>query len=55
MAMAVFAELNGFELEASEVDVVDVMLQLASGDLDERQLAEWLRAHLLPMSDSHSL
>jgi death-on-curing protein len=55
VAMAVFAELNGFELEASEVDVVDVMLRLASGDLDEGQLAEWLRAHLLPIGDSHSL
>lgn len=46
MAMAVFAELNGFELDAEEADVVDVMLRLASGDLEEEALAEWLRERL---------
>jgi death-on-curing protein len=54
VALAVFAELNGFELEAPEADVVDVMLRLAAGDLDEVHLAEWLRAHLLAMGDSYS-
>ena len=51
MVMAVFAELNGFELEAAEADVVDVMLRLASGDLEEEQLAEWLRARLVEIDD----
>jgi death-on-curing protein len=46
MAMAVFAELNGFELEAAETDMVDVMLRLAAGDLEEVQLADWLRTNL---------
>jgi len=55
VAMAVFAELNGFELEATEADVVDVMLRLAAGDLEENQLAEWLRARLLETGDGHSL
>lgn len=55
VVMAVFVELNGFELEASEADVVDAMLRLASGDLDEEQRAEWLREHLLAMGDRHSL
>jgi death-on-curing protein len=55
MAIAVFTELNGFELEASEADVVDVMLRLAAGDLDEGRLADWLRAHLLAAGDSNSL
>ncbi len=55
VAMAVFAELNGFELEAAEADVVDVMLRLAADELDEDQLADWLRAHLLARGDSHSL
>jgi death-on-curing protein len=55
MTMAVFAELNGFELEAAETDVVDVMLRLASGDLEEEQLAEWLRAKLVEIDDTHSV
>lgn len=52
VAMAVFAGLNGSELEAAESDVVDVMLRLAADELTEDQLAEWLRAHLNPMDDS---
>lgn len=47
MAMAVFAELNGFELDAEEADVVDAMLRLASGGLEEEALAEWLRQRLI--------
>ena len=42
VAMAVFLELNGWELIASEVDVVDMMLSLASGDTHEAELAVWL-------------
>lgn len=49
MAMAVFAELNGFELDATENDAVDVMLRLANGDLNEEALIEWLRERLVAM------
>ncbi len=42
--MAVFLELNGVELEATEAEVVTVMLALAAGDLDEDRLVEWLRS-----------
>jgi death-on-curing protein len=55
MTMAVFAELNGYELEATEADVVDAMLRLAAGDLEEEQLAEWLRARLAEIDDKHSV
>ena len=43
MTMAVFLELNGFELEADETEVVTVMLGLAAGELSEEQLAAWVR------------
>ena len=46
VAMAVMAELNGAELDASETDVVTVMLDLAAGAMSEDDLAEWLRSHL---------
>ena len=46
VVMAVFAELNGFELDAAEEEVVALMLALAAGELTEEGLTEWLRSHL---------
>ena len=51
---AVFAELNGLRLDAPESEVVDMMLKLASGTIDEDALAEWLRASLTAVGDSNS-
>lgn len=48
LAMVVFLGLNGYELEASEADVVTVMVNLAAGRMSERALATWVRAHLAP-------
>ena len=45
MAMAVFLELNGFEIEATEAEIVTLMVGLAAGDVSEVALARWLRAH----------
>ena len=47
-AMYLFLGLNGFRIDASEEDVVGVILALASGNLDEPDLAEWLRSHTTP-------
>ncbi len=44
VVMAAFLALNGLDLEAPEPEVVAVMLELASGDLAEDALADWLRA-----------
>lgn len=44
VTMAVFLELNGVELAATEAEVVTVMLALAAGELDEDALAKWLRS-----------
>jgi death-on-curing protein len=51
LAMTVFAELNGLSLEASETEVVQVMVGLAAGDLTEEELASWLRENLVPASN----
>lgn len=45
-AMFVFLGLNGFDLDAPEPEVVDVMTRLASGRLTEAALAEWVRVHM---------
>ena len=43
MAMYVFLGVNGFDLDALEPEVVDLMLQVAEGNVSETSLAEWLR------------
>ena len=48
MAMYVFLEINGHRLEAPEVEAVDVMLRLASGELAEKGLSRWLKANAEP-------
>jgi death on curing protein len=52
MAMAVFLDLCGFSLEASEPEIVRIMLAAASGELQERDLADWVRRHLSPLPDA---
>ena len=40
---ALFLELNGFLVNASEADAVVIMESVAAGKVDELQLAEWFR------------
>lgn len=47
LAMAVFMELNGYELEAPEEEIVEVMLAVADRRCAEKELANWIREHLL--------
>lgn len=47
LTMAVFLGLNGKELQATEQELVQVMTALAAGSLKERQLAAWVRDHLM--------
>ncbi|MCH7935013.1 MAG: type II toxin-antitoxin system death-on-curing family toxin [Gemmatimonadetes bacterium] len=47
-SMYLFLGLNGFRIEALEEEVVTTVLSLASGDLDEPALADWLRHHISP-------
>jgi death-on-curing protein len=46
MAMYVFLGLNGQELEATQAEVVDIMLAVADGRLGETELAAWVREHV---------
>jgi len=48
VAMAVFLDLNGQELDAPEPEIVRVMLGVASGEIPEPEFAGWVRDHLLP-------
>lgn len=43
--MYVFLGLNGLKVQSDEREVVRMMLALASGDLNQSGVAEWLREH----------
>ena len=42
VVMAVFLEINGMTVTASEVDVVNIMLAVASNQISQEQLSDWL-------------
>lgn len=46
VVVAVFLGLNGYELTASDVDVVTTVVALAAGEIDEETLADWIRLHI---------
>lgn len=48
MAMYVFLGLNDTEIEAPEPEVVALMVEVASGERSEEELAEWLRRSTVP-------
>jgi death on curing protein len=52
LAMAIFLGLNGSEIDASEEEVVAIMLKLAAGRLSKSALAKWIRLHLIPYTDN---
>lgn len=45
IAMVAFLDLHGVGLLATDVEVVVTMPAAAAGDLDERELAAWIRSH----------
>ena len=44
VALYTFLGLNGYDLDASESDVVQIMTAVADGSLDEEGLAKWISA-----------
>jgi len=45
MAMYVFLGVHGYGLDAPEPEVVDLMLEVAKGNVSESSLAAWLKQH----------
>jgi death-on-curing protein len=48
MAMYTFLGLNDYEIDATEPEVVDLMLGVADSSIPEEQLIRWLRMHIVP-------
>jgi death-on-curing protein len=47
LAIGLFLGLNGKRLVTTQLDATETILALAAGELDERGLAEWIRAKLI--------
>lgn len=47
VVMELFLELNGSALRADDAACVRVMLRLAAGEIDDEELADWVRRHLV--------
>ncbi len=51
VAMRVFLELNDYTIEADERAVIQIMLAVAAGEVEEASLGDWIKEHLVPFSD----
>jgi|GEM_PF-1432947 len=52
MAMYTFLGLNGYEIiNATEPEVVDIMLGVADSSVSKEQLTAWLRRHTKPENE----
>ena len=49
LTMVVFLGLNGFDLVATETDVVTTMLTAAAGGCSEAELAKWIRSNIVEL------
>jgi death-on-curing protein len=45
LAMATFLDINGYEFEATDIEVVTAILSLASGASSETTFTDWIRSH----------
>ncbi|NSW90327.1 MAG: type II toxin-antitoxin system death-on-curing family toxin [Firmicutes bacterium] len=45
LAMLVFLEINRIELTCSDQDIIETGLKLAAGEMDDKQLLEWILRH----------
>jgi death on curing protein len=45
LAIATFLGINGYDLQATDADVVTQILALADNRVSETELADWIRAH----------
>jgi len=48
VAMNMFLLLNGKEIEAPEPEIVEKVLAIAKGEIDEDALSAWLRSMMIP-------
>jgi death on curing protein len=42
LCMGLFLAINGYQLKPNQVDAIETMLAVASGEIDEKALAAWI-------------
>ena len=45
-SMLVFLDINNITLSYEDDDLIAAILRVASGDMDDSDLLEWLKAHI---------
>jgi len=50
VVMRTFLKLNGYDLKARDEEKYEVWIALASNNLSEEELGEWIKAHLFATS-----
>jgi death-on-curing protein len=48
LAAATFLGVNGYDFNATDSEVLTVILALAAGRISEAELADWIRRHMAP-------
>jgi len=43
--MLIFLALNGYELRYTQQELIDMILEIASGNKDNEELSQWILAH----------
>ena len=51
IAMYTFLGLNDLEISASQFEIVDLILRLAAGELQEADLSKWLETNTVPLEE----
>jgi len=51
LAAVIFLGLNGYDLVTSDDEVVEKTMAVASGNLDEEAIADWMRSRIEPRAD----
>ncbi|MDO9450665.1 MAG: type II toxin-antitoxin system death-on-curing family toxin [Rugosibacter sp.] len=46
LAVGLFLAINGYRLNATQLEATQTMLHVAAGEIDEAAFAAWLRAHI---------
>jgi death-on-curing protein len=47
LSIGMFHAINGYRLQADQVDAIQTMLAVASGELNEKGLAAWIARHVV--------
>ncbi|PYX28539.1 MAG: type II toxin-antitoxin system death-on-curing family toxin [Acidobacteria bacterium] len=51
LAILLFLDLNGFELNVDQIDAIQTIMNVAGGELSETELTNWIRTHLRRAKD----